>query len=230
MVRITKEYDERLNELLSAAQQLFFEKGYEKTSVTHIIEKVGVAKGTFYHYFKSKEELLDKLVAQFSEKAHAEIIRVIEMDGLNAVEKFNRFASTVYSMKMENIDLMKMLMKVMYKDDNLLLRHKIFKGNFNRLVPEYTRVITQGNEEGRFNTTDPEEVAEIILSWGFNLNEIIVGLLLKVDEKPGNLDKIEKKLDFYERSLEKLLGAETGSLKIFNRQMIEAFKPEGNEK
>lgn len=230
MVRITKEYDERLNELLAAAQQLFFEKGYEKTSVNHIIDKVGVAKGTFYHYFKSKEELLDKLVEQFSEKAHAQIVKIIETEGLNAAEKFNRFASTIHAIKVENIDLMKMLMKVMYKDENLLLRHKIFKGNFRRLAPEYARVIKQGIEEGSFDTTDPEEIAEIILNWGFNLNETIVGLLLEVDEKPGNLAIIEKKLNAVERGMEKLLGAKTGSLNMFNRQMIEAFKPGENEK
>ena len=230
MVRITKEYDERLNELLAAAQQLFFEKGYEKTSVNHIIEKVGVAKGTFYHYFKSKEDLLDKLVEQFSEKAHRELMTVIETEGLNAVEKFNRFASTMHAKKVENMDLMKMLMKVMYKDENLLLRHKIFMGNFRRLTPEYEKVIRQGIEEGCFNTTDPEELAEIILTWGYTLNEMIVGLLLEVDEKPDNLDKIEKKLNAFERGMERLLGAETGSLKMFNRQMIEAFKPGDKEK
>jgi AcrR family transcriptional regulator len=230
MVRITKEYDERLNELLAAAQQLFFEKGYEKTSVSHIIDKVGVAKGTFYHYFKSKEELLDKLVDQFSTKAHAEIIKIIENKDLNAIEKFNRFATSMYAMKVENMGLMKMLMKVMYKDENLLLRHKIFMGNFNRLTPEYARLIKQGVEEGHFDTSDPEEMAEIILTWGYTLNEMIVGLLLETDEKPDNLAVIEKKLNAFERGMERLLGAETGSLNMFNHQMIEAFKPGENEK
>ncbi len=60
MVRVTKEYDQRLQELLDTARQLFFEIGYEKTSVNDIIDRVGVAKGTFYHYFKTKEDLLDK--------------------------------------------------------------------------------------------------------------------------------------------------------------------------
>jgi len=59
---------------------------------------------------------------------------------------------------------------------------------------------------------------------------MIVGLLLEVDEKPGNLDKIEKKLNAFERGMEKLLGAETGSLNMFNRQMIEAFTPGDKDK
>ena len=110
------------------------------------------------------------------------------------------------------------------------MRHKMFRRNFERMAPEYTRVIAQGIEEGCFDAADPEETAEIILSWGFNLNEMIVGLLLEANEKPANLDKIEKKLNAVERGLEKLLGAETGSLRMFNRQMIEAFKPERKDK
>jgi len=56
-MRISKDGDIRKQELLDAALQLFYEKGYEKTSVNDIIEKVGVSKGAFYYYFKSKEEV-----------------------------------------------------------------------------------------------------------------------------------------------------------------------------
>ncbi|MCK4578956.1 MAG: TetR/AcrR family transcriptional regulator, partial [Candidatus Marinimicrobia bacterium] len=54
MARVLKEYDERKTEFLDAARELFYSLGYEQTSVNTIIEKVGVSKGTFYHYFKSK--------------------------------------------------------------------------------------------------------------------------------------------------------------------------------
>jgi AcrR family transcriptional regulator len=83
MVRISKEHDERLTEFLDTARQLFFEKGYEKTSVNDIIEKVGVAKGTFYHYFKSKEDLLDQLVNQFIEKSLSTVGEMMERTDLN---------------------------------------------------------------------------------------------------------------------------------------------------
>ena len=62
MVRIVKEHEERKNELLDAAQALFYQNGYETTSVAKIIDSVGIAKGTFYHYFKSKTDLLDQIV------------------------------------------------------------------------------------------------------------------------------------------------------------------------
>ena len=51
MARVTKEYRERKNEILDAAQELFLTQGYEKISVDNIIKKIGIAKGTFYYYF-----------------------------------------------------------------------------------------------------------------------------------------------------------------------------------
>ena len=54
-------------EIITAAEQLFFTEGFEKTSVRMILEKVGGEVGMFYHYFKSKEELFD--VAQYPGKA-----------------------------------------------------------------------------------------------------------------------------------------------------------------
>lgn len=63
--------------LLQAAFQLFTEKGFSKTTVSDIVEKAGLAKGTFYLYFKDKFDLRDKLIAfkanQLFNDAHDEL-------------------------------------------------------------------------------------------------------------------------------------------------------------
>ena len=61
-MRIVKAHDERKNEIIDTAQNLFMTKGYSTCSVAEIIDAIGIAKGTFYHYFKSKEEVLDAIV------------------------------------------------------------------------------------------------------------------------------------------------------------------------
>lgn len=63
-MRIVKEADVRKNEILDAAAVLFAEKGADKTSVADIMEAVGIAKGTLYHRFKSKESIMDALMHQ----------------------------------------------------------------------------------------------------------------------------------------------------------------------
>lgn len=63
-MRTVKEYEERRNEILDTAEKLFVSKGYMKTTVNDILREIGIAKGTFYHYFKSKEEVMDAIITR----------------------------------------------------------------------------------------------------------------------------------------------------------------------
>ena len=56
------------DEIIDTAMKLFFENGYEGTSVRMIMNAVGGEIGMFYHYFKSKDELFDKVVERFFER------------------------------------------------------------------------------------------------------------------------------------------------------------------
>src|ERR1700687_1144963 len=67
MARITKDAAVRREELLDIALDLFLETGFEGTSIELITKTASVAKGTFYHYFESKDDLLAQLVARFGE-------------------------------------------------------------------------------------------------------------------------------------------------------------------
>ena len=231
MARIIKEYDERLNELLDIAQELFFQKGYESTSVNDIIEKAGVAKGTFYHYFKSKADLLDMLVDRWT-RATIERVRIQVMDRpqLNAVEKINLLFITIRNFKVENIELMKVLLTVLYRDENLLLRHKILLKSIEQIIPFLVEILNQGNEEGLFKVEHLEETAEFIFNTWTGSGDIIVQLLLNARENPENLDKIEKKIRIYERALEKILGAAPGSIAFVDRKIIEVFVEDFHDK
>ncbi len=230
MVRISKEYDERLTEFLDTAQQLFFEKGYEKTSVNDIIEKVGVAKGTFYHYFKSKEDLLDQLVNHFTEKSVSTVGEMMERTDMNAVERINHFFISIRNLKVENRELMKMLMRFLYKDENLILRHKIFKRSIALLTPPLAEIIKLGLEEGHFHPLDPGDTAEIIFMMAFSMNANVVELLLEAEEKPGNIDIIEQNIKVFEKSIERILGSPEGSFRMVERKYIEIFKLDSQEK
>lgn len=224
MAHTVKAHAERLNELLDAAQQLFFERGYERTSVNDIISKIGVAKGTFYHYFKSKEDLLDKLVERFVNLAFIEAKKLVERTDMKAVDKMNKFFITIRNVKVENIELMKMLMKVLYTDENLMLRYKMFKLNVELFTPELAKIIRQGREEGIFDPLDAEETARLIFSMSQALSETTVALLLEADKKPENIDKMEQKLRIYERAVERILRATEGTFSVVERRIIEMFK------
>lgn len=67
-MRITKEPEERKQEILDTAMRLFYEKGYEKTSITDIAKAIGVAQGLCYRYFPSKEALFDSAIDEYAEE------------------------------------------------------------------------------------------------------------------------------------------------------------------
>ncbi|MCI6708161.1 MAG: TetR/AcrR family transcriptional regulator, partial [Eisenbergiella massiliensis] len=67
-MRITKEPEERKQEILDTAMRLFYEKGYEKTSIADIAKEIGVAQGLCYRYFPSKEALFDSAIEQYADE------------------------------------------------------------------------------------------------------------------------------------------------------------------
>ena len=83
----SKPPEERREEFLEAALELFAEQGYDATSVEEICRSVGVAKGTFYLYFRNKEALALVLRERFVEEGRARLMRLVEgwegpLDGL----------------------------------------------------------------------------------------------------------------------------------------------------
>ncbi|MGO4714778.1 TetR/AcrR family transcriptional regulator [Bradyrhizobium sp. 2TAF24] len=73
----TRPAEERLDQLMTAAQELFLAHGVAATSVEHITARAGVAKGTFYLYFASKDEMLHALGERFAHDHLAAISRVL---------------------------------------------------------------------------------------------------------------------------------------------------------
>ena len=96
MARTVKDPEDRRNELLDIAQSYFYQKGYAATSVADIIQTAGIAKGTFYHYFTSKEDMLNHLIERISNQALFIMNEIIRDPSLNALEKLP-FTSPVTS-------------------------------------------------------------------------------------------------------------------------------------
>jgi len=223
MARTIKKYDERRTEFLNIAQELFFTKGYEQTAVETIIKKIGLSKGTFYYYFKSKEDLLDALVERLSEKILEEIRKIVDRDDLDAITKLNRAFAAARSVKLENLELLKVLLKVLYDDKNILFRFKIYRSSLEILASEFSKIIRQGIKEKAFNTPYPDEAARLIFEIAFMLSERIPSLILRSDKNLKNLDKAEKEFKVYENAIERIVGAEEGTVEIVNRNILNYF-------
>jgi hypothetical protein len=125
--------------------------------------------------------------------------------------------------KMDNKELMITFMRVLYRDDNTILRYKMFDRVTKRTSPILTKVIEQGVFEGVFDTPSAEEAGEFILRVGRSINEVVVKQLLDLTEKPEKKDLLKNKLLFYQHSMERILGAPQGSINLLDKGMIETF-------
>ncbi|MEZ4835451.1 MAG: TetR/AcrR family transcriptional regulator [Caldilineaceae bacterium] len=90
---VVKEYDERYAEFLDVAR-LFYTKGYAQTPVQEIIDAIGVAKGTFYHYFDSKGDLLDALIERMLTQQLQSLTPLMQDTTTDAATKFRGSSTT----------------------------------------------------------------------------------------------------------------------------------------
>ena len=151
--------------IVEAAQSLFMQNGYDKTSVNCIIEHLKLSKGTFYHYFESKEALLDAVIDLFSARIMA------EMEGIAASEdkalvKLNKVLSRGRDYKVENRKLLRMMLAAIYRPENIVLKNKMMTETFKISVPMLAEIIAQGEREGVFKSVGAQEAALLILGMG----------------------------------------------------------------
>lgn len=220
MVHIVKEYDERKNEFLDTAMGLFMTQGYEQTSVAAIIQAVGVSKGAFYHYFKTKEDLLDQLSARATDQAMVAIHSILQDPDLSAIERLNAIFTTTNAYKAENRDLVMTLLQVFYSDTNLILRYRLLEHNLQVLSPVIAEILHQGNAQGSMSVDYPEETAVFILRIGASLVEGIAKQLPLDPEDTEGVAGVLRHLNMYNQAVERIIGAEPGSLGLVDESII----------
>lgn len=221
MARIVKEHEERRREIVDAAERLFYQKGYTQTSVRDIIDAVDIAKGTFYHYFDSKVDLLDELIERIMAQAVKLLEPIVADESLDALTKFSQFFGHVGNWKVARKDFVLDLMRVLYRDENVLLRTKMIRRSTDEVtIPMLSTIIQQGVDEGVFSVVHPRESAEVVARMGLSFSESFAYTLLEADEYGDLLPEMERRTDAYERGIERVLGAPAGSLSIVPRDQL----------
>ena len=164
MTRITKKPDERRNEIVQAARELFQSQPYDKVTVTMqaLMEKLNIAKGTIYHYFTSKEDLLEFVVEDLMNnelKRKKSLLKSRRCRNLNALEKFQALVTTD-TMAEENEQILENL----HHTVNTRLHTRLLGRYLIKLAPIFAGVIQEGCDQGVFKTDHPRECAEFILA------------------------------------------------------------------
>lgn len=142
--------------IVSAAWKLFYEQGYEDTTIEEIVEESGTSKGSFYHYFEGKDALLGSLAYIMDEK-YEELEPTLAKDA-DSYETLLYLSHELLTMIEEsiNMDLLARLYstQLITRGDKPLLDHG---RTYYRLL---RKVISQGRERGEL--TKKMSVSEMV--------------------------------------------------------------------
>ena len=199
MMRIVKEAAERRNEILDVAERLFCTKGYDQTSTNDILSEIGIARGTLYYHFSSKEDILDAMIDRILD----EIVRRASRIALDeSVPVLERMTQTILA---SNVDtkIGDMILEQMHKPQNALMHAKIQERLLKQLIPLFTKLIEDGISQGLMQTDDPEDTIEMLLLY----SNTVFDDAIAYSEK----EKKKKVLAFISNT-ELLLHMEKGSL------------------
>ena len=154
---VKKTPDEWRKEILNAAKMLFASKGYEETSISDIMDMAGGAKGMFYRFFQSKDDVMHALGNQiFFENNPFDAIK--ERNDLNGLQKIksllvlNQSDAERNQLNMQAIPIL--------KDPHILAA--AVEENRRILTPLWLELLEEGKNDGSIKTEYAKELSELL--------------------------------------------------------------------
>jgi len=170
------------NRILIQAMRIFLEKGYHGTSVDDITQAAGLTKGALYWHFRSKEDLLKRIVEEFEKRFLDDLIQAVKDVQGNTHDKFEKFFRYNAAFSYYNRELCVSFTTLAAE---LVGAHHGTEPEFRRIYKKYQKflssLILQGKKEKVFKKEiDPDLAALIIIAfhdgilirWFMNRNEI----------------------------------------------------------
>ena len=148
--------------IISSAEKLFFEKGFDKVSMRDISEEAKLSKGAIYHHYKSKDEIIKEIINKYVELQRSILVDLIhKTDGYRGREKIIYLLDNIVDMvenKFKNLD----------PDEYQCIKspdmiYMYLKNNINYDAPMLADIIEIGNKDGSLNVEKPLECAETFL-------------------------------------------------------------------
>ncbi len=220
----------RKEAIIRTAEKLFFEKGYEETSIQDILDALSISKGGFYHYFESKIALLEEISRQKC-AANVERIRMELFSGkLNSIQKANLLLSAIFPFGRETPEYNALTFKVSYIDGDVHFRDQTRQFMLDELCPLLDETVYDGISDESFFVRYPGHIGRLLLMLGYDACEEVCRMLAGDADNPDIVINMMDLLFAYREAVESMLGAPHGSIQLFGvEQILEAIRQTADE-
>lgn len=198
-MRVVKEAEERKNEILDAAEKLFGAKGFDHTSTNDILNEIGIARGTLYYHFKSKEDILDAMIERITRQLIAKATDIVQKKEIPVLQ---RLTMTIMALNVNN-ELGLEVMQQVHKPQNALMHQKMQETLLSGVNPLITGLIEEGIQQDIFRTDYPAEAVEMTMLYSITAFD---SMTVYTEEER------QRKIVAFIYNLEQLLGMEHGSM------------------
>ncbi len=202
-MKTVKEGEVRRREILVVARELFVKKGYEQTSVNDILKIVDIAKGTFYYYFASKQEVLEAMILDIVEEGVRRAERILKDKSIPLVNRI-MMAIMAQAPEFEGSDEIK---EELHKVENAKLEQLYLREMVKRLTPVLHEPVSEGIDQDIFHMEYPTECIESILLLGH--------MMFDCDVFEWEMEEYPKKIQAFLCNAERMLGTKEGELEGF---------------
>ena len=189
-------------EILDIAEHLFETKGFDNTSTNDILNEIGIARGTLYYHFKSKEEILDAIIDRLTKQLLEKAKEFVKQEDVPLSQQLTLI---MLELNVSCGNFNHKILEQVHKPHNALMHQKIQAHLLSELTPLISTLIKEGIAQGIYQTDYPEEVAEMLFLYA---NTIFDDLIAHSKEEK------QKKAAAFVFNLERLLKMEQGSMKV----------------
>jgi AcrR family transcriptional regulator len=158
MARITKDPETRRKEFITAARELFMEKGFNQTSVSDITNKLGMSHGSFFYYFKSKNDVMKEVIKDNLNYWKNFMENLVTNEDMNALQKMQ----VVFRVTIESQRTKQNINEFFQKEGNAVMYREHIKKSREIVIPLLTRIVEQGIKEGTLKVEYPRETVEFV--------------------------------------------------------------------
>lgn len=220
-----KKGDIRRVQILDAAEKLFYEQGYDRTSVQDILSALQMSKGGFYHYFDAKDSVLRAVSERRAQSRFDQMNAAIYGSRRSPVEKLNMILAMANLFEAEEAPFAALMLKLCYRDKDAAMNAQRRRILVDRLLPTLNDVIAEGVADGSFHTRHPMEIGRLLLLMACDVDDEVCGMLADNPDNPDVMLPMLELLNTWRESVEKLSGAPYGTVVLFEAgRLIDAWQ------